>query len=299
MGTGKNPSTLHFERSKPCRWLVAALLLLTGLMAQTQPLNSSPATPHARAEPIALMRQAISAGQPYLVLSQRGDEPLTLAAAYQVQQALVVGKKIMGFKAGLTTEAGQHKFGVDEPIAGVLLAAPLRFSKGALNIDSNQYNRLMLELELGFVLKRDIGKPLASISQLKQLVAYVSPVIELPDLGFEKTPRLLGVDVIASNAAARTVIMGAAGDATAADLNALGVALYHNDQLILEGKGSDAMGDQWQALLWLINHSLKQGYRIEAGQLFITGALGKMLAASPGDYRATFAEYGELRFSVQ
>lgn len=299
MGARQNITALHNKPIKPCRWLAAAWLLLTVLMAQAQHHNSNQATVHSPAERIALMRHAVSTGQPYPVLSQRGDESLTVAAAYQVQQALVAGNKIAGFKAGLTTEAGQHKFGVVEPIGGVLLTAPLRYSNGALNIDSNQYNRLMLELELGFVLKHDIDKPLASINELKQLVAFVYPVIELPDLGFEKAPSLHGVDVIASNAAARSVIVGAASEVAAADVNALSVSLYHNDKLILVGKGSDAMGDQWQALLWLINHSLQQGYCIEAGQLLITGALGKMLAASPGDYRAAFAEYGELHFTVQ
>ena len=72
-----------------------------------------------------------------------------------------------------------------------------------------------------------------------------------------------------------------------------------NGQLILTGRGSDAMDDQWQALQWLINHSLQQGYRLEAGQLFITGALGKMLTAELGDYRASFGELGELRFTIQ
>jgi 2-keto-4-pentenoate hydratase len=48
------------------------------------------------------------------------------------------------------------------------------------------------------------------------------------------------------------------------------------------------MGDQWEALRWLVNTVLAEGYAIEPGQLLMTGALGGAHPASPGRYRAEF-----------
>ena len=124
-----------------------------------------------------LMQQAISAGRPYPVLSLNDGPPFNLMAAYKVQQALVSGKKIFGFKAGLTTEAGQKRFSLAEPIGGVLLVEPLHYRDAVLSVASEQYNRLMIELELGFVLKMNIDKPVVSIEALKRQVDFVRPVV--------------------------------------------------------------------------------------------------------------------------
>lgn len=269
------------------------------LLASSCSLVAEPSSKAPLAAMVGEMRQAVDARSPYPVLSQQYGESFTLSLAYQVQHALVQEQRVVGYKAGLTTAAGQKKFAVKEPIAGVLLEPPLRYNASPVVIDSTQFNRLMYELELGFILKKRIEKPLASIDELRPLVSAVVPVIELPDLGFEKTPRLLGIDVVATNAAARAVLMGAASDPASVDVNALQVALFESDHRVVEGQGSDASGDQWQALLWLVNHSLKQGYQLDTGHLLITGALGKMMPAKPGTYRADFAELGELHFQIR
>jgi 2-keto-4-pentenoate hydratase len=59
------------------------------------------------------------------------------------------------------------------------------------------------------------------------------------------------------------------------------------------------MGDQWQALLWLVNQTIANGWEIAPGQVGITGALGKMLPVQPGTYRADFAELGTIVWRVQ
>ena len=166
-------------------------------------------------------------------------------------------------------------------------------------IQARQGARLMLELEIGFQFKETIARPISDVAVLKTLVKAIYPVIELPELGFEHMPDLLGTDIIANNVAARKYILGARAASLPADINVLPVKLYRNKQLILEGLGSDAMGDQWQALGWLINQSLANGWGIEPEQILITGALGKMLPARPGSYTAHFAEFGRIEWRVE
>ena len=54
------------------------------------------------------------------------------------------------------------------------------------------------------------------------------------------------------------------------------------------------MGDQWQAALWLVNTMVGQGWELEAGQVLLTGALGKMVKASEGECIAHFGVWGTL-----
>ncbi len=203
--------------------------------------------------------------------------------------------------AGLTSQASQQKFAVKQPVAGVLLAGAsiVADNEGGYVIDARHDSRLMLELEIGFQLKEAVTRPINDVAVLKTLVKAIYPVIELPELGFEHMPDLLGTDIIANNVAARKYILGARAASLPADINVLPVKLYRNKQLILEGLGSDAMGDQWQALGWLINQSLANGWVIEPEQILITGALGKMLPARPGSYTAHFAEFGRIEWRVE
>ena len=76
------------------------------------------------------------------------------------------------------------------------------------------------------------------------------------------------------------------------------VALQHDGATLHEAQASDLLGDQWQALLWLVNRVVELGYVIELGQLLLTGALGPAHPAKQGDYVATFTGMGEIRFRV-
>jgi 2-keto-4-pentenoate hydratase len=59
------------------------------------------------------------------------------------------------------------------------------------------------------------------------------------------------------------------------------------------------MGNQWEALYWLINHIIDQGYTIGEGQVLLTGALGEVLPCEPGSYEADFGNVGTVSFTVR
>ncbi len=248
-------------------------------------------------------QQVVSAYQQRQSMPQFGT-PLTVARAYQIQKQavehLLDGAPAAGFKAGLTSVAGQEKFAVNHPVAGVLLAGSrLQPAAAGYRLALSRYNKLMLEIELGFEMAAAITEPLASVDELKRQLKAVYPVIELPDLGFADMSTLTASDIIANNVAARTVIVGAGQSPARVDVNTLAVKLFLNETLLLEGVGSDAMGDQWQALLWLVNRSIANGWTIEPGQILITGALGKMRVARPGRYTAEFAGLGRIDWVIE
>ncbi|WP_144392622.1 2-keto-4-pentenoate hydratase [Pleionea sediminis] len=240
--------------------------------------------------------------QPIVHLSSQQNA--TEEEAYQIQKRYVTlrlnnnEESIAGFKGGLTSKAGQQKFNVNNALAGVLFNSG-RQSTGKL-FKQSDYGKLMVETELGFLLNGPISTPVKSMSDLKKLVKSVVPVIELPDLGFKQPKSLQGIDIIAANVAANEFIMGKPVSISAIDnLNSLSVTLSRDSQLVNSGKGSDALEDQWQALLWLVNHTVQQGYTIEHDHLLITGALGKMLPGTPGKYIAKFDSLDNIEFVIQ
>jgi len=253
------------------------------------------------------MYKAWIAGQPFPHISQKiagaTEQQAAIAQWLFVQQHLnnVKGSKISGFKAGLTSLAGQQKFKVDGAISGTL------FSKGKIengeNIQLSAYRKLMLETEIGFVLGSDIDKPVNNVNDLKRLISRVIPVIELPNLAFKNLNNITGQDIVASNAIGNRYILGKALPMPINfSLNELSIKLeYFTEQprtVINQGKGSDALGNQWKALLWLVNERLKSGYHLTQGQFLITGALGKMLPAKVGQYHADFGQLGQIDFTV-
>jgi 2-keto-4-pentenoate hydratase len=242
--------------------------------------------------------QAHEEGKPIPNLSREiGPER---ASAYQVQTTYVKGRlvkdKISGFKAGLTTANSQHQFGINRPISGVLFQSG-DFSKNRV-IPLDKFRRLMIETEIGYITKKPIRKTVQSVEQLKSYIGEVFPVIELPDVGFVD-PKINARDLIAANAVAAGYIMFKGDNWIDKDVNVIAVTLFHNDVIVNQGFGEDALGDQWEALRWLVNHVLANGWTIEEGNLLITGALGEVIPAKPGIYRAQYNNGPKLEFTCK
>lgn len=226
---------------------------------------------------------------------------LDTVGAMEIQKRYVAGRlhtdKIAGFKAGLTAKKARERFGLSAPVAGVLFQSGRRDNQAV--IDSVAFHRPMIETEIGFVLGRPLSGNIKDRATLIASVSEVLPVIELPDLGFADMKALKGVDIMAANVSARQFITGTAVPLGKTDLNAVEVILYRDGEAVNSGKGSDALGDQWQALLWLANAMTEQGYVLVPGQVLITGALGKMVPGKPGAYRADYGDFGSIVFEIR
>jgi len=238
--------------------------------------------------------------QPIPVLSQ--TEPnLDAKTAYEVQKVYVQWKmakdKVAGFKGGLTTEAAQKIFGVNSPVTGVLYASGKL--EGSPILDKTAFRAMMIETEIGFVIGQSIHQALRDVQELQQKVSAVMPSIEMPDFRFADMKLVKGVDVIAENCAAAKFIAGTPRPHQGVNLNEITVTLYHNGQALYQGKGMEAMGDQWKAALWMINSVVEQGYRIEPGHILITGSLGKMVPGKPGQYVADYGDFGKISFEIK
>jgi 2-keto-4-pentenoate hydratase len=147
-----------------------------------------------------------------------------------------------------------------------------------------------------------ITRPLADVAALRNHIDGIAPAIELPDLDYVDAQSLDAIDIVATNVAAASYIVGEFIPPQQRDPNAAAVRLVCNDQEMLTGEARDALGDQWQAALWLVNQMLAQGWKMQPGQVLLTGALGRAVPALPGhcvaSYQAGADEWGPLEINI-
>ena len=243
-------------------------------------------------------RQSNSPYQPPSAHPSR-TTPLTIADAEAVQKAFVtmqgLSDTVVGYKSAANALPLQRALNLEGPIAGALFASGERAPDSI--VDSATYRSLLLETELGFRLDQRVTSPLQGIAELRRMTTTCMAMIELADPGFGRV-RFAGTDLIAANAASAGFIAGTAHTMTSVDVNSLTVRLSRDGSLLHEAQSTDLMGDQWQALLWLVNKVVALGYVIEPGQLLMTGALGGAHPAAPGAYLAEFGALGVLRFTI-
>ncbi|PXF64215.1 4-oxalocrotonate decarboxylase [Kangiella spongicola] len=217
------------------------------------------------------------------------DQEKLVEDAYSLQRLSVlqhaIKDPIIGFKAGLTSEAAQDAFNVDEPLVGALFASGFSRNRSAYVLGN--YHDLRMEVELGFLLNQAITKPITK-EELPQYIRAVVPIVELPHFRFTRNDQMTALTLITSNVASNQFIMGNTMPYDSEQIDQIKATLTKNGVTINQGKATDAMGSQKDTLVWMINKLLEVGYTIDKDHLLITGALGTMLPAEKGQYEAYF-----------
>ncbi len=195
----------------------------------------------------------------------------------------------------MTTPASQARFGVDGPVSGVLFGQTLT-SGAELELPAG----LFIELEIGFELASDIDHALSENESLAPYIASTFAAIELPLLGYSDISQLTGSDLIASNVGSWRMIRGPnLSTQQTANLAGLQSRLYLEGELMDSGQGSAVMGSPLEAFRWLINQQIALGNPLQAGQIMITGAMGKMTAGKAGNWTADFGENRLISFQLK
>jgi len=248
--------------------------------------------------------EALRNQQPVPMLSPLYGKELTIDRAYRIQrltqEQLFQGRAPAGFKGGLTNAAAQQRYGANEPIAGVLPpGAMLKADEiDGYRVRLKDFRQPMVEVEVGYRVAQRITQTLPDVKTLQSYLGEVMPAVELPDMQLASAD-VRAVDIIVANAYASHVITGLGRAPALTDPNAVSVTLYKDGEVLNQGAGRDVSGDQWQALLWLVNRTIESGWTIEPGQVLITGAMGKPVPMSGGIYVADFGRFGRLEWSVE
>jgi 2-keto-4-pentenoate hydratase len=238
--------------------------------------------------------------------------PLTglrdIGSAYRVQQCLTerrltAGARIVGRKIGLTSQAVQQQIGVDRPDFGVLFD-DMRYDDGA-EIPIGRLLQPRAEAEVAFLLARDIEDASDPVA-VRGTVALAFPALEIVDSRIADWKISL-TDTVADNASSGVFVIGATGtpldSVEPRDVTmTMRRAAADGDGLtgVSTGTGRDCLGDPLHALAWLAATAIEFGAPLRAGDIVLSGALGPMVAVSPGDvFEAEIAPLGTVsaRFS--
>ncbi len=191
------------------------------------------------------------------------------------------GRRIVGYKAGLTSQAIQAKLGAAHPACGVLFA-DMAFGDSE-EIPMGRALQPKLEAEIALVLERDLDLPDASFADVINAVAYALPAIEVADSRIANWDVRL-FDMVADNAGGGLFVLGGTPvKLDGLDLRECGMVMEKQGEQCTVGAGAACMGHPLNSAVWLARTLARNGTPLQAGAVLMTGSLGAMVPAQPGD----------------
>ncbi|MFC0680574.1 2-keto-4-pentenoate hydratase [Lysobacter korlensis] len=217
--------------------------------------------------------------------------------AYAVQslgigRRIAAGRRVVGRKIGLTSASVQAQFGVYTPDYGVLLDDMVVADREPL--DLSRFLQPRVEAEVAFVLGRDLDSPTTHVADVLRATEFVLPAIEVVD------SRIAGwnisiTDTIADNASSGAIVLGTTPRSlNRLDLAAVGMSLDFDGEPVSTGSGAACLGSPVIAVAWLARAVARHGRPLRAGEVILSGALGPMIAATTGVFRARLDGLGEV-----
>lgn len=229
-------------------------------------------------------------------------EETNLDLAYTIQahhvRHLLRTKRVGGFKGAGASAAAQESMGIPGPLTGVMPRdGRMDYSGGVADVGSVA-EKFIVETEIGYVFGTEIANEVLTDQQIRDAVAAVMPVIELPN---DTSPFIDGITVhenVAANIGSERFMVGPAKKPSEIDPNQLPITLRVNGEVLHETNGGIAKGGQWFNLRTIVNQLVSQGYTIPQGAVVISGALGGVHKAVAGHYVADFSDLGRVEFRV-
>jgi 2-keto-4-pentenoate hydratase len=208
------------------------------------------------------------------------DDP-TEADAYAVQDMVVElsrvsGAEVIGYK--LLNPLHEHDV---RPVQGVLLDTMHVASGGSVEL-----RRLLdpvIELKLGFTFGDDLGT-YRDLDAVRRGIVGIAAVIEVADsrIGAATTH----LDVVADNALAGALAVGAPVTASALDVDAVTLVLRRGGTSVVDASVDADLAAALRDVLWLASAAERRGRTVRAGELVVTPAIGPSVPVRGSDLYA-------------
>ena len=237
------------------------------------------------------------------LLTKRHPE-MGMDDAYQVQNAiyrakLAEGRKVIGWKIGLTSKAMQYALNIDIPDSGILFDDML-FENGA-TVPAGRFIQPRIEAEIAFVMKDAIGGTDVTREDVIAATDYVAPSIEILDTRIQRVDPETGktrtvFDTISDNAANAGIVLGTERHAVDAfDLRWVGAITSRNDEVEETGLGAGVLNDPVESVVWLARRMAQYGQSIEPSQIILSGSFIRPVECPSGtDIYADFGPFGSM-----
>lgn len=226
---------------------------------------------------------------------------MTIEDAYRVQAAwlrlrLERGERLIGHKIGLTSHAMQQAMNITTPDSGFLTDAMV-FPPGQ-GPAAEDFCDPRIEVELAFVLGRDLAGDALEVDDVLNATDYVTPAVEVIAARTFRTDPATGrtrtvTDTIADNAADAGIICGGRRvGPREVDLRWVGALAYRNGTITETGLAAGVLDHPARGIAWLARRYTAQGRTLEAGQTILAGSFTRPMPVESGD--AFDFDYGPL-----
>ncbi|NGM44297.1 2-oxo-hepta-3-ene-1,7-dioic acid hydratase [Rhodobacter sp. SGA-6-6] len=231
----------------------------------------------------------------------------TLDDAYAIQSALVArklaaGRRVTGWKIGLTSRAMQSALGITTPDSGVLLD-DMHFPTGA-TVSAGRFIQPRVEAEIAFVMQAPLRGAQVTRADVVAATAHVCPSLEILDTRILRADPVTGrvrtiVDTVADNAANAGIVLGEDRHPIGAfDLRWVGAVVKRDGVVEETGLGAGVLDDPVTGILWLVHRLAAYGQGIEPGQVVLSGSFIRPVEAPPGSrFHADFGAFGSVSIS--
>lgn len=225
--------------------------------------------------------------------------PISIEEGYQIQDAIIaeIGLQQCGWKVAITNDELMLKADVNEPISGPLFE---KWISSSPNIIQHGLPSLFgFEFEFAFTMEKELNDKGEdyTLEECKNAVATLHPAIEIIGARYNNFPKGFQVqDIIADHCNNYSFVYGKAvpewKKLNLADCEV--VALFDNRE-INRNTGANVLGTPLNALTWLVNHLIKRGHHVKAGDWITTGAaIGPLPKSPPVNVTADFGNLGKV-----
>jgi 2-oxo-hept-3-ene-1,7-dioate hydratase len=217
---------------------------------------------------------------------------MTMDDAYRIQAAwldrkLARGEELVGHKIGLTSRAMQAAMNISTPDSGFLTRDMVVEPDSTLAAAA--YCDPKVEIELAFVLARDLAGTDLTVDDVLDATEYVTPAVELiaarsyrtdPDTGRTRTV----LDTISDNAADAGIACGGRRvGPREVDLRWISALGYRNGTIEETGVAAGVLDHPATGIVWLARRYAEQGLMLEAGQTILAGSFTRPIDIRAGD----------------
>lgn len=260
-------------------------------------------TPQDHARAAAELQQAEASGAQIGLLTLRHPE-MGMDDAYAIQNAIfrdkvAKGRRVIGWKIGLTSKAMQYALNIDIPDSGILFD-DMAFDHGA-TVPARRFIQPRVEAEIAFLLKAPLGGADVTRADVIAATDCVAPSIEILDTRIVRMDTQSGktrtvFDTISDNAANAGIVLGPQRHAMDAfDLRWVGAITSRNGEVEETGLGAGVLNDPIESVVWLARRMAHYGQSMEPGQVVLSGSFIRPVECPPGTrINADFGAFGHV-----